>query len=107
MPSHKKHDVFQAISDPTRRVLLKRLADKDMSIAEIAAQFPVSRTAVNKHLTILSNAGVVESRKVGRETRYTLKTKPLAEVQNYLEFFEPYWEDQLAALKNFIESSSD
>ncbi|MGG0644416.1 metalloregulator ArsR/SmtB family transcription factor [Sporosarcina gallistercoris] len=107
MPSQKKHDVFQAISDPTRRVLLKRLVDKDMSIAEIAAQFPVSRTAVNKHLTILSNAGVVESRKFGRETRYTLKAKPLTEVQNYLEFFEPYWDDQLAALKKFVEGTSD
>ncbi|MCM3758212.1 metalloregulator ArsR/SmtB family transcription factor [Sporosarcina aquimarina] len=107
MSEQKKYDVFQAISDPTRRTLLKLLIEKEMSIVEIAKQFPISRTAVNKHLHILYNAGMVKSRKVGRETRYTLEPNPLAEIQDFLAFFEPYWDDQLAALKQLVEEDSN
>ncbi len=54
-----KHDVFQAIADPTRSRLLRLLADKEMPIASITEYFPISRTAVNKHLHVLSDAGLV------------------------------------------------
>ena len=107
MPGQKDHDVFQAISDPTRRKLLNLLAEKEMSIAEIADHFPISRTAVNKHLTVLSNARVVTSRKVGRETRFLLEPKPLIEVKEWLNFFEAYWDDQLAMLKKYVERDCD
>lgn len=103
MPAQKEHDVFQAISDPTRRKLLILLAENEMSIAEIADHFPISRTAVNKHLSILSNARVVTSRKLGRETRYLLEPNPLIEIKNWLTFFEHYWDDQLAELKKYVE----
>lgn len=76
-----------------------------MSIAEIAEHFPISRTGVNKHLHILSNAGVVKSRKVGRETRYILKPEPLFEIQSWLQFFEQYWDDKLATLKKYVEDN--
>ncbi|MBD7984004.1 winged helix-turn-helix transcriptional regulator [Sporosarcina sp. Sa2YVA2] len=105
MSAQSKHDVFQAISDPTRRTLLKILAEKEMSIAEIAEHFPISRTGVNKHLHILSNAGVVKSRKVGRETRYILTPEPLVEIQSWLQFFEQYWDDKLATLKKYVEDN--
>lgn len=101
-----KHDVFQAIADPTRRKLLTLLADKEMPIAAISAQFPLSRTGVNKHLHVLSDAGLVRSQKVGRETRYKLHAAPLAEIRQWLAFFDQYWDEQLAALKQFVESDS-
>ncbi|WP_025784332.1 metalloregulator ArsR/SmtB family transcription factor [Sporosarcina sp. D27] len=107
MSEQRKHDVFQAISDSTRRTLLKLLAGKEMSIVEIANHFPISRTAVNKHLHILSNAGIVKSRKVGRETRYILEANPLVEIQDFLALFEPYWEDKLSALKRLVEEDID
>lgn len=78
-----------------------------MSIAELAEHFPISRTAVNKHLHILSNSGIVKSRKVGRETRYILAANPLVEIQGFLAFFEPYWDNQLVALKRLVEEDSD
>ncbi|MHA7963721.1 ArsR/SmtB family transcription factor [Paenibacillus sp. CAU 1782] len=99
-----KHDVFQAIADPTRRSMLKLLADKEMPIAAIAEQFPITRTAVNKHLHVLSNAGLVSSKKAGRETRYTLQPEPLTELKQWLAFFEQYWDEKLLALKMFVES---
>lgn len=99
-----KHDVFQAIADPTRRSLLKLLADEEMPIASIAACFPISRTAINKHLHVLSDAGLVCHQKVGRETRYKLQPEPLSELKQWLSFFEHYWANNLTALKEYVES---
>ena len=105
--SSSKHDVFQAIADPTRRSLLKMLADKEMPIAAITDCFPISRTAVNKHLQVLSEAGLVSSQKVGRETRYKLQPEPLVELRDWLVFFEQYWDEKLFALKKFVETDND
>ncbi|PKR84219.1 ArsR/SmtB family transcription factor [Heyndrickxia camelliae] len=99
-----KHDVFQAVADPTRRKMLILLADREMPITSITEQFPISRTAVNKHLHVLANAGLVQSKKVGRETRYKLQPEPLKELQKWLSFFEKYWADKLSALKEYVES---
>ena len=101
------HDVFQAIADPTRRSLLKLLANKEMSIASISECYPISRTAVSKHLQVLSNAQLVSSQKVGRETRYKLQPEPLLELQDWLAFFEQYWANKLFALKEYVEADSD
>lgn len=106
MTTQAKHDVFQALADPTRRSMLQLLAEKEMSIAEITDNYPISRTAVNKQLHILSTSGLVHSRKIGRETRFILTAEPLMEIQDYLLFFEHYWDDKLAALKKFTEEDS-
>lgn len=99
-----KHDVFQAIADPTRRKILKLLADQELPIASITDSFPITRTAVNKHLFVLSEAGLVSSRRIGRETRFSLQPEPLQELKEWLSFFELYWDNKLTALKNFVES---
>ncbi|OKP82356.1 transcriptional regulator [Paenibacillus helianthi] len=102
-----KHDVFQAIADPTRRSVLQLLARNDMPIVAISENFPLSRTAINKHLHILSDAGLVSSRRIGRETRYSLHPEPLAELKDWLAFFETYWEDRLSLLKEFVENDTN
>ncbi|BCU82526.1 transcriptional regulator [Polycladomyces abyssicola] len=99
-----KHDVFQAIADPTRRQLLKLLADGEMHVTGISEHFPMSRTAVSKHLRILSDAGLVKQRKVGRETRYSLQPEPLLELKHWLSYFERFWENKMVALKHYVES---
>lgn len=105
--SHARHDVFQAVADPTRRKILKLLADREMPIASISEKFPITRTAINKHLFVLSEAGLVSSKKIGRETRYKLQPDPLQELQEWLSFFEIYWDNKLSALKNFVESEDE
>jgi Predicted transcriptional regulators len=99
-----KHDVFHAIADPTRRSMLILLADREMAIAEIAGRYPITRTAVNKHLHVLTDAGLLRSRRVGRETRYKLQPEPLVELKRWLAFFEQYWDEKLVNLKHFVES---
>ncbi|MFD0677666.1 MULTISPECIES: ArsR/SmtB family transcription factor [unclassified Paenibacillus] len=98
-----KHDVFQAIADPTRRKLLQLLSDREMPVTVISGHFPMSRTAVSKHLRILSDAGLVREQKVGRETRYSLHAEPLLELKRWLSYYERYWENKLNVLKHLVE----
>lgn len=100
----QKHDVFQAIADPTRRRLLHLLGEGELPVTAISGHFPMSRTAVSKHLRILAEAGLVKDRKVGRETRYRLDPEPLRELKRWLAYFEQYWDNKLAALKLYVES---
>lgn len=100
----EKHDVFQAIADPTRRRLLKLLAEKELPISEISSHFPVSRTAIAKHLRILSEAELVKGRKVGREKRFTLHSEPLMELKEWLSYYERFWDNKLSMLKHYVEN---
>jgi len=101
--SSQKHDVFQAIADPTRRSLLKLLVDQEMPVTVISGHYPMSRTAVSKHLRVLADAGLVKERKVGRETRYRLDPEPLLELKRWLAYYERYWDNKLSALQRFVE----
>lgn len=102
-----KHDVFQAIADPTRRELLSLLAEKEMPVTVISSHFPMTRTAVSKHLRILSEAGLVYEHKVGRETRYKLRPEGLKELKQWLSYYERFWESKLSTLKSFVESDKN
>ncbi|OAB47057.1 ArsR/SmtB family transcription factor [Paenibacillus antarcticus] len=102
--SVSKHDVFQAIADPTRRRLLRLLGDQEMSVTIISGHFTMSRTAVSKHLRVLADAGLVKDQKVGRETRYRLDPEPLLELKKWLSYYERFWENKLFSLKRYVES---
>lgn len=105
MPSSaKKHDVFQAIADPTRRKVLRLLAEKELPISEITSHFSISRTAVAKHLQILSEANLVSGRKSGREKIFQLHPEPLTEVKQWLTYYEQFWSNKLSILKHMIET---
>ena len=72
--------VFFALGDPSRRGLLRRIAEVGAATAtELAAELPVTRQAVSKHLRALAGAGLVRARRSGRETRYELTPEPLGE----------------------------
>jgi len=102
-PLDRKPDVFQAIADPTRRGLLRLLVDGEMPVNAISSHFPMTRTAVSKHLRVLSDAGLVKERKVGRETRYRMDPDPLRELKSWLAFYERFWENKLNALQRLVE----
>ena len=106
-PSAEKHDVFQAIADPTRREVLRLLAEKELPISEITSHFPISRTAIAKHLHILSEAELVSGRKIGREKIYRLQPEPLAELKQWLSFYEQFWNNKLSMLKHVVENDGE
>lgn len=100
-------DVFSAIADPTRRQLLDMLAQAgELPLYAVTAEFPMGRTGVAKHLTILKEAGLVEDRKVGRESRYRLNATRLREVQEWVSFYEQFWTQQMDRLKNMLEENN-
>ncbi len=100
-------DVYSAVADPTRRQLLRLLADADeLPLHEMTAQFEVGRTAVSKHLAVLKEAGLVIDRKAGRETLYHLNAAPLREIQEWLSFYEQFWTERIRHLKNLLEEEN-
>ena len=107
MAALQKHDVFQAIADPTRRQILRMLADNDLPVTIISSHFPISRTAVSKHLRILAESQLVSAEKVGRETRYKLQAEALLELKQWLSFYEQFWDNKLAKLKYVLEKDND
>lgn len=100
----QKRDVFVAIADPTRRKLIRILADVDeLPLHEITPHFQMGRTAVSKHLAVLKEADLVKNRKLGRETRYRLNPAPLKEVKDWLAFYEKFWIERAEILKKILE----
>ena len=102
----QKVDVFQAIADPTRRAVLHLLSEKNQSIAELSSHFEVSRTAVVKHLKVLTDAGLVRSEKNGREKIYHLQPEPLRELRDWLAYYEKFWYNKLTKLKYAVENDT-
>jgi DNA-binding transcriptional ArsR family regulator len=99
----REDSVFSALSDPSRRQLLESLAARDSaSLTELAAQLPVTRQAVSKHLAALSDAGLVEARRAGRETRYRLTPEPLVDALAWMERVGSEWDARLARLREHL-----
>ena len=90
--------VFAALSDPTRRAVIGRLAQEPASASRLAGELPVSRQAVAKHLAALDRAGLVAARREGRETRYTLDPAPLGEAMAWMASVGAQWDERLARL---------
>jgi len=98
---------FAALADPTRRALLARLDEQGgVSISDLARPFPVSLPAIMKHLDVLSDAGLVTRKKVGRTVTCQLKAEPMEQAMNWLAKYERYWTEQLDRLAAFVEDDS-
>ena len=101
-------DVYSAVADPTRRQLIRMLADaEELPLHEMTAHFEVGRTAISKHLAVLKEAGLVEDRKSGRETLYHLNPAPLREIQEWLSFYERFWAQRIDRLKSILEEENE
>jgi DNA-binding transcriptional ArsR family regulator len=92
--------VFSALSDPTRRELLRTIAEEPETTAtELAARLPISRQAVLKHLAALADAGLVDRERSGREVHYRVTPQPLTEAVSWMADVGAAWDGRLAALK--------
>jgi DNA-binding transcriptional ArsR family regulator len=99
----REDSVFSALSDPSRRRLLESLAGRESaSLTELAADLPVTRQAVSKHLAALGEAGLVEGRRAGRETRYRLTPQPLGDALAWMERIGDRWDERLARLREHV-----
>ncbi len=99
-----QHNAFRALADPHRREILKRLSAKEMTIGEIAEGFEITRAAIKKHLVILNDGGLVSTTPSGRERINRLRPDGFGQVNQWLGFFDNYWDQKLDLLKSTIES---
>jgi DNA-binding transcriptional ArsR family regulator len=96
--------ILHALSDRTRRALLKRLSEGPAMVTQLAAPFAMSRIAVAKHLRVLEDAGLVSRNVEGRIHRCALNGRPLRDVEQWLEGYRLFWTQKLDALATFAET---
>lgn len=96
--------VFSALGDITRLELVSRLSDgQQHSITELADGLKLTRQGVTKHLRVLKQAGIVHSRRIGRETRFTIKPDPISKARDFLTRASLQWDENIGRLKAFVE----
>jgi DNA-binding transcriptional ArsR family regulator len=96
---------FAALADPTRRHVIGVLSrGQEASVTELARELPISRQAVAKHLAALADAGLVESTRQGRETRYRLTPGPLTDAGAWLERVGDEWDSRLGRLRRHADT---
>lgn len=96
--------IFGSLSDATRRDILKRVAQQDMSIGEIAQNYELTFAAVAKHVDVLERAKLVSKSRRGKEQIVTLVPQTLAAADDYLESYRSLWETRLDSLDNYLQS---
>ena len=95
-------NALEALSDPTRRQIVELLAERERNAGEIAAEFPVSRPAVSRHLRVLREHGLVQTRTEGQQRIYSLDPAPLIELDDWLARYRAFWTNRLDALDTQI-----
>jgi DNA-binding transcriptional ArsR family regulator len=94
---------FLALSDPTRRAILARLARGDASVTELAEPFAISQPAISKHLKILERAGLISVGQDAQRRPRRLEGKALAEASAWLEQYRAIWEASFQRLDHLLE----
>ena len=97
---------FAALSDPTRRAILARLAQGDAGIAELAQPFAMSLPAVSKHLQVLQRAGLAAIERDGRVRRCHFVPGPLRSAAEWVEQYRRFWEGTLDELARYLGEPS-
>lgn len=104
MATYRSGAVLEALADPTRRSLFELLGRGPRSVAELAADVPISRPAVSQHLKVLHDARLVTVRPMGTRRIYSLDRRGLAEIRAY---FDQFWRDALDDFAVEVERSKE
>ena len=96
--------VFSALSDPTRREVIRRLSeDGPTTLGDLATELPITRQAVSKHLVVLEEAGLVQASSDTRRRTYRLTPGPLAEAMGWIVDVGAEWDERLDSLRRHVE----
>jgi DNA-binding transcriptional ArsR family regulator len=96
---------FSALSDPTRRAILARLAEGEAQVTELAEPFGISLPAVSKHLRVLEKAQLITRRVEGRVHRFVVNPVPLQSANNWIEHYQQFWQQQLDSLGEYLKQT--
>src|SRR3984893_6472886 len=95
--------VFQALSDPIRRSILKQLDGQALLVSELAAPFDISLQGVSRHIQVLVCAGLVQQKRSGRISLCSLDVGPLLDAAVWLNRYTKYWQEQFDLLSATLE----
>ena len=96
-------DVFQALADPSRRVMVERLSRGPASVSELAAPLAMSLPAVMQHLKVLEGSGLVRSAKVGRVRICHIEAKAMSAAEHWINQQRKTWEERFDRLGNYLQ----
>jgi DNA-binding transcriptional ArsR family regulator len=99
--------VFAALSDPTRRSIVGRLAAGEATVLELAEPFPISLPAISRHLKVLEQAGLISRGRDGQRRPCRLRPEPLVEIAAWAEHTRAAWEQRLDRLDAHLRRASD
>ena len=99
-----RRDVFQAISDPTRRAILLLVAAHSMTAGAIASNFNTARPTISKHLQVLTECELLEQEQNGREIYYHITAKKMKEVADFIEPFRKMWDGRFNKLETIMKT---
>lgn len=100
--THHLDAVFHALSDPTRRAMLRRLTEGEHSVSDLATPFNMSLAGASKHIKVLESAGLVRRHVQGRTHMCQLEAARLAEAQEWLRTYERFWTSRLDDLEEIL-----
>jgi len=100
-------NTFSALSDPTRRAILARLAKGSATVNELAEPFPVSLPAISRHLKVLEGAGLIRREVEAQKRRCHLRPQALAEANDWIETHRRFWSESLDSLGTYLDTSQE
>lgn len=95
--------LFHALADRTRRSILASLANKASTVGELAKPYKISLAAISKHLGVLESAGLIDRTRIGSFQVVHLRAETLKSANEWLSFYEAFWESRLDALQHMLE----
>jgi DNA-binding transcriptional ArsR family regulator len=98
--------VFAALSDPTRRSIVRRLADGEATVLELAEPFPITLPAISRHLKVLEQAGLISRGRDGQRRPCQLRPEPLIEIAAWAEHTRAVWEQRIDRLEAHLLRTS-
>jgi len=102
-PSDRLDATFAALSDPTRRAILARLASGEASVTELSEPFAMSQPAISKHLKVLERAGLISRGRDAQRRPCRLEARPLAEATGWMEDYRQFWEGRFQRLDTLLD----
>jgi DNA-binding transcriptional ArsR family regulator len=101
----ERRDVFQAIADPTRRIIIQKLSAGPLNLATIGEDFGVSRQAIAKHIKVLNECGMILITQKGRERFCEARLGQLDEVTDWVVESRKLWNQRFEKLDKFLETT--
>jgi DNA-binding transcriptional ArsR family regulator len=103
MTADQLSTVFGALADPTRRAILARLTESDLTVVELSAPFSVSQPAISRHLKVLERAGLISRSRRATARLSHLEAEPLREATEWMARYQEFWDESYERLDSLLE----